>query len=64
MRGVFGMLLIGGGVVLMYGLFTGKIAIPFTPGATTTTGATPTPTTSTSVVVGGTSHAPGHGAVA
>lgn len=28
MRGVFGILLIGGGVVLMYGLFTGKITLP------------------------------------
>jgi hypothetical protein len=25
MRGVFGMLLIGGGIILLYGLFTGKI---------------------------------------
>lgn len=28
MRGVFGMLLIGGGIILMYGLFTGKITFP------------------------------------
>lgn len=28
MRGVFGLLLIGGGVVLVYGLFTGKITFP------------------------------------
>lgn len=28
MRGVFGVLLIGGGVILMYGLFTGKITFP------------------------------------
>lgn len=28
MRGVFGILLIGGGVILMYGLFTGKITFP------------------------------------
>lgn len=28
MRGVFGILLIGGGIVLMYGLFTGKINFP------------------------------------
>jgi hypothetical protein len=34
MRGVFGMLLIGGGVILVYGLFTGKITFPTsgTPG--------------------------------
>lgn len=28
MRGVFGILLVGGGVILMYGLFTGKIQFP------------------------------------
>lgn len=28
MRGVFGLLLIGGGVILVYGLFTGKITFP------------------------------------
>ena|SRR5947209_20577087 len=28
MRGVFGLLLIGGGIILVYGLFTGKIQFP------------------------------------
>ena len=33
MKGVFGMLLIGGGIILMVGLFTGKI---FSPAVQTT----------------------------
>jgi hypothetical protein len=32
MKGVFGILLIGGGVILVYGLFTGKITFPGSPG--------------------------------
>jgi len=36
MRAVFGMLLIGGGVILMYGLFSGSIQFPLSPGITTT----------------------------
>lgn len=42
MRGVFGMLLIGGGVVLMYGLFTGKITIPFNPSTSSSSTSTTT----------------------
>lgn len=37
MRGVFGILLIGGGVILVYGLFTGKINFP----AAASTGSNP-----------------------
>ena len=38
MKAVAGMLLIGGGVILMYGLFSGKITFPM--GSTSTTGST------------------------
>jgi len=35
MKGPFGLLLIGGGIILIIGLFTGKITFPgATPGAT------------------------------
>lgn len=64
MKGVFGMLLVGGGIVLMYGMFTGRITFPFTPSGYTYTPATPTPTTSTSFLGIGQQHAPGHGPVA
>jgi hypothetical protein len=38
MKGVFGMLLIGGGVILMYGMFTGKITFPFAAATPATPG--------------------------
>ena len=34
MKGVFGILLVGGGIILMVGLFTGKISFPLgSPGS-------------------------------
>jgi hypothetical protein len=36
MRGVFGMLLIGGGIVLLFGELTGRITFPFSPAQPTT----------------------------
>lgn len=36
MRGVIGLTLVGGGIVLIVGLFTGKITIPFQPASSTT----------------------------
>ena len=37
MKGVFGILLVGGGVILMVGLFTGKITFPLgSPGSSVT----------------------------
>jgi hypothetical protein len=41
MKGPFGLLLIGGGIILIVGLFTGKIQFP---GGSTTTASTTTPT--------------------
>lgn len=32
MKGPFGMLLVGGGIILLIGLFTGKITFPGVPG--------------------------------
>jgi hypothetical protein len=40
MKGVFGMLLIGGGIVLLFGELTGKITFPFTPAQPTSTSST------------------------
>ena len=35
MKGPFGMLLVGGGIILLVGLFTGKITFPGAPGGPT-----------------------------
>lgn len=64
MKGVFGMLLIGGGVILMYGMFTGHITFPFTPSGYTYTPASPTSNTGPSFLGIGQQHAPGKGPVA
>jgi hypothetical protein len=58
MRGVVGIGLIGLGLFMAYLVLSGKFPGPF---PTLNTGATQAPTTSNSVVVGGSQHAPGHG---
>lgn len=44
MKGPFGLLLIGGGIILIIGLFTGKITLPGSASAASTGGVTPTNT--------------------
>jgi hypothetical protein len=61
MRGVVGIGLIGLGLLMAYLVLSGKFPGPI---PTLNTGATSTPTTSNSVVVGGSQHAPGRGPVA